>query len=109
MLLIVHGLLCFARNYNYGKDKDERVCEVRVGTKAPEHKLTVLVCEILQEEPNGGWRSNLLYQFSPERPRDVPGREIIFYVSGSVRGFPLTAQGFRRVSSKGISNCAKQC
>jgi hypothetical protein len=54
----------------------------------------VLVYEILQEEPNGGWRSNLFYQFSPERPRDVPGREIIFDVKDPVRRFPSLLRDF---------------
>jgi hypothetical protein len=79
-LLLFHGLLCFARNNNYGPDK-EHVCEVGVHTKTSDHEFNLLVFELQQTDGGDEWEFRPLYHFAPERPRDVPDREIIVDVS----------------------------
>lgn len=109
VLLIFHGLMGFALNKNYvgrgGQQTPQRVCEVGILTEAPDHEFMIAVLE--STPPHGEADLNLLYKFTPERPHDVPGREVIidllepttpgvtFYQSAA--GDPVDARDWKRV------------
>lgn len=83
ILLLFHGLMGFALNTkDAGRGARQRVCEVGIHTKAPDHEFKVMVIESVS--PHGAANCHVLYEFNAERPHDVPGREITIDVRDPV-------------------------
>ena len=89
ILLVFHGLFCFARKNNFSEPNAavQNVCEIGVHTDADRHRFRMVVVEFTPSKTGCDssikGNHNILLDFAPDKPTNVLDEQISVSVSGS--------------------------